>query len=77
MRAERFVVRCGVCGTAYTARSWHWLESLGLERWGLGAAATVELRQCAVPGCCNTLTRMSEVSIAAACVRGEAANDVR
>ena len=77
MRAERYVARCPLCGTAYTARSWYWLESLGLERCGEGSMTSVEVRQCAVPGCCNMLMRTSEVSIAAACVGGVAANDVR
>lgn len=77
MRAERYVARCLLCGTAYTARSWYWLESLGIERSADGATAAVEVRQCAVPGCCNTLSRMSEVAIAAMCVRGAASNDTR
>lgn len=77
MRVERYAARCSLCGTLYTARSWYWLESLGLERSGEGAMAAVEVRQCAVPGCCNTLMRASEVSLAASCVGGVAANDVR
>jgi hypothetical protein len=77
MSAERFVAKCFHCGTGYTVRSWYWLESLGVERYGEGGFAAVELRQCAVPGCCQTLSRRSELAAAVACVRGEAANDVR
>ena len=51
MRVERFAARCSLCGTLYTARSWYWLESLGLERCGEGSMTSVEVRQCAVPGC--------------------------
>lgn len=77
MSADRFMARCPLCGTGYTTRSWYWLESLGLERCGKGGAAVVEVRLCAVPGCCTALARASEVGLAAACVGGEAANDVR
>lgn len=76
MGTENYVARCPLCGTAYTARSWYWLESLGIERYGEGGAAALELRQCAVPGCCNTLARASAISVAMSRTSGQAANDV-
>lgn len=70
MGVEAFITRCGLCGTQYTARSWYWLEPLA---GGVGRA--VDRRVCAVPGCCHTLARASEVGLAVARVGASAAND--
>ncbi|MFO0603918.1 MAG: hypothetical protein U0324_12130 [Polyangiales bacterium] len=70
MGVEAFITRCPVCGTQYTARSWYWLEPLAARSTG-----AVDRRVCAVPGCCNTLARASEVGLALARVGAGAAND--
>lgn len=72
MGVERFITRCPLCGTQYTARSWYWLEPLGADR---ATSVAVERRVCAVPGCCQTLSRMSEVALALAQVGLAPAND--
>ena len=70
MGAESFITRCAVCGTQYTTRSWYWLEPLAAR-----GGAAVDRRVCAVPGCCHTLARASEVGLAVARVGAGAAND--
>lgn len=69
MGVEAVGTRCQVCGTLYTARSWYWLEPLAAR---VGA---VDRRVCAVPGCCNTLARASEVGLALARIGAVVAND--
>ena len=66
MGVEAFITRCALCGTQYTARSWYWLEPLAVR---IGA---VDRRVFAVPGCCPTLARASEVGLAVARVKQQA-----
>jgi hypothetical protein len=72
MGAERYVVRCSHCGTAYGTRSWYWLDVLGIECAGESAS---EVRRCAVPGCSQTLARASRVALSMGLARERASND--